>query len=351
MRPHKYFKTQDNQALRNDAEVKHTKLPYAYPRVNLWKTKGRSEKAQALIAADYDKLPSGFDNFDELAEELSNAFPESVIGRSKSNRVKQFFVVEHEHNRELTKEIALEFLEGELGSQLYSFIDDQAVSHTLVTTSILEAFKNVHKLKPYPIKISKPVKKFFTKEDLKEAVKKRPFHRFAGKIPSKLESEFVIGKRKREPKKKEDFIRILLAHRKLIEESGFQLSTNRLSIECGVNSATISRWLTQLKKMGQLEQLARRYFPGDEAKSYQALDELAEAIASNSKTANKRVPPEHIPDGGWRAYLIKAAAYYRARNDEAGYWREVESQTGFFDKPDRATQAASLYKGSGKKFG
>lgn len=346
-----YWKTRDNQNLREQAEVKQNKLRYAYPKVNLWKTKGRADKAQALVAADFDELPLGYENFEDLAAKLSQEFSNSVMGRSRGGKVKQFFVVEYEHDRELTKEVALGFLKNVLGDKLFAEIDHDAVGHTLVTTSIIEAFKNVYKLKPYPLKISKPVKKFFSLEDLKAAVKERPFHRFAGNIPSKLESDFVIGKRKRNPEKKEDFIRILLASGGLLRENGFQLSTNRLSIECGVDKASVSRWINQLIKMGQLKQVSRRYFPGDEAKSYQALDELAKTVALNQKKANKRVAPEHIPDGKWREYLRNAAAYYAAHNDEAGFWREVESRPGFFDKPDRETHAKSLFRGSRKKFG
>jgi len=123
-------------------------------------------------------------------------------------------------------------------------------------------------------------------EELKTIVKESPFHRFAGKIPSKLESEFVIGKRKREPEKKEDFIRILLAMVGLLRKKGFELSVTRLSIECGVNSATISRWLTQLKSLKQLEPVSGSYFPGVQAKTYKATNELAESIANSSSYIN-----------------------------------------------------------------
>lgn len=119
-------------------------------------------------------------------------------------------------------------------------------------------------------------------EELTVLVKEKPFNRFAGNIPSKLKSEFVIGKRKRNPEKKEDFIRILLASGGLLRNQGFELSTNRLSIECGVDKANISRWIRQLIKLKQLYQVSNTYFPGIQAKTYKAADILAETITNAS---------------------------------------------------------------------
>lgn len=302
-------------------------------RVNLWS----SSTDLNILAADFDKLPSGFSNFDDLYSHFKGKFTQeqAVIARSASGKVKLFFLVQSDS---INKSIAVDTLKSlfAYNGNLFSCLDTSinGLRITYLNRSVLTSLNSgVSKLKP----ITAIVK---GSEFNTSRTQAPPYRIWKGSLD-------VIPKAKSFPVGKQELVRILLCSPQLISEAGFFLSTLKASRDLCLSQSLICRYRKQLEKLGWLEAMkGREYSRGKRAIGFKASGDLAVALDKlypQSDTFRPMTPvlPTKIPDGEWNEKLGELTGKLLHLPLEQ-VLKQIDSIEG--SNPERLKKAENWYK-------
>jgi len=298
-------------------------LKKAY-KLNLWS----SGTNQHVLCADFDDLPKGFKDFDELIEHLNWQYVNAVVTRSRRGRAKAFFVLELPPQVSMTNQIAELTLKEILEPALFEIVDRGGFWQTWLTPEIKANLqRRLHLLDPVIATIP-------TKENI-------PFRVAQGPLPLVLHNFISSGTKGTEFEKREKFVRILMAT-PLLRES-FCISTKKCAAECAVEPMSISRWKRQLLEKGQLILINNQYFMGKQAKAFKAAGALLASLPPvPDKTTRHRLPPSTvIEDGDWNSALLYAVRFYSGDRDLVLQWF---SQCSGHQLKDRRLQLERIIK-------
>lgn len=321
------------------------------PLLGLW----NSVSALVLLAADFDKVPPGFADFDSLYRYLDWVFTGvnmAIVARSPSGKVKVFFAVKLSEPGTMTAATAKGTLQRLLPCDLADFVDE-------VETGYRQAYLTAEIAKLLSAKLSslrvhaaveaeeqRGCGTLVTDNQPTVTAHKRELRKYSGPIPERY--GFFIGNDEQSPSR-EAFVRVVLASRLLLTEAGFELSTTKIAEACGGRKLQphVSRWRKQFMEMGWLTCVREAYVIGKHAKGFVgagALREDLEAIHGPASAFKCGAPlPTSIADGHWEEELLKAAFRFLHRPDEFIPWVKTipgHDQNKRLHKAHRALAAA-----------
>lgn len=311
---------------------------------------------QHCVAADFDRVPLGFSDFDHLYNYLYESLAKpnkAVVFRSPSQKVKAVFVVELAKNIKMTDDLAIDALGMTLPGDLPLLLPPTNentgklildyghaglcivfLSKEIINTLAL----NLRHIIPYKLntkglrstKEASGTKKGATgtEEDI-DIVKDRndksndlkSIHKL--KVYNEVIPDFFnefINLKRRNSKPRENFVRILLAASNLISHRGFAIPLVKMAIETKTTPTSVMTWRQDFIKRGWLKLLDGDSIPGKKAKIFAAVGKLQEAISTrtpkNNQTINNNDLPAKIEDGTWQKSLKNIAWKLRFRKKE-----------------------------------
>jgi hypothetical protein len=369
--------------------IKFPKTPKSkldYPLMDAWHGSEKFPSRAYIVAGDFDELPPGFENYDQLIAQL-DTLPGVKACHSPSGKAKAFFYVRspYQINNEYAK-LMLRIVLGDLGQ--YSdakgcrgvFITEE-IANTLISLNRLDV---VHYCKdstyyrgtPVDIELASGLRKgvsvsdsgfFFsssfysilfqvlveTENNISKSNKFEGFDALAHKstfryfeapeydeVLNRFVNSTVQGRTERAT-----FARILTACFGLIQDDGFSLSQAVLAAQCNVAPTTIHNWIKSLIECRFLIGTSSSYRVGKYAKKYAAVGLLRSAIWDYKKASQQGKSPLGKPrDGEYYQYLLRMSSRYRATHSFDQFMALVEELPGIHDKSDRIPMAKLIYR-------
>ncbi len=268
-------------------------------RLGLWNSQGEV----SAVAADFDRLPPGYANFDKLEEYIEATFRgKALITRSPSGRVKCFIAVRQPGSL-MTAAIARDTLEvifGDLACGLD--ISLPALSITFLTREMVQQLRGLRDLP-----VIEPIlesEEFEIKEDVnKDITPLHLFRTFRGELPEQLR-DWV-----NESLLREAFVRILYESPRLLSPQGMDLPSTKLATQCEARPVTIRRYITAMVNDGLLACKSERYLPSKKAMTYRAMgwfaDLLEARFPTRKHTERASMLLEGISDGEWNKRIFE----------------------------------------------
>ncbi len=304
-----WFRTNDHADLRKSYKNKRRQ-----PKLGLWSgwiTKHNQLEAGSypvsidspeliLCAADFDNLPNGLLDFDSLEKHLKHNYPDSIVIRTASGKVKALFQIEVINPKADHTEACRTALKSILANFLYEAIDltKPALSIVFVTPenvtkianelpNLTTAWRAEPTLDDFALcGTDNPDLSNVTYLDDHREASDTPIVFFEGSMHDSLKGQCTT-------ELSEKFMRALLANKRLIR--GTQLSQGYYAKHLGVNRATISKLIKRFREASLLELKSPTYKPGVCAKVYYATGFLREALeVIHSRAA--LVPPLAMAD-------------------------------------------------------
>ncbi len=283
------------------------------PRVSFWNTGCN----QVILCADFDKVPNGYRDYDELENRMVAFYKDSaLVLRSFSGKVKVLFIAEKEENVRMSNKIALDNLRRLLPPNIdEKDIDPStgALQWTFVSQGIKERMQQLPRLKVHTLIAPAQNIEITPKETPKSEA---PLREHAGEIPDDLllflkEEKFLMNG----TSDRERFVRILLASPQLMYDNGFGISALKIKKQGIASHTTIYKLVSKLVKLGLLKKVSG-YIIKKKANCYIANGILREAIANLPPPLNYRKLPKTILDGEWYSTLWYASYKFRYKLEE-----------------------------------
>ncbi len=288
-----------------------------FPKVNLLPELSEEK----VLTADFDNIPSGFLSYDELYKDLAVKYPNAVVARTTSNKVKLFFVIRYKYSNrvdltlsttsdsqlfpKITPEVAVKLIETLLNNKsLFDSIDKkiQAFQITFISRDIKEKLKLLRQLPVFDFSAGNYVPPPQPTVDVPTRRKRRPVARlFVGQLDESLR---LVVKQQRPPSQRsfEKFIRYLVACPTLNTKDGWDISTTIISKLARVSKRTASRWRNLLEdEYNLIECIEETVIRGKKAKTYIAIGSLFTAIQEANGNHPPFIPARTFPTGGWHS--------------------------------------------------
>lgn len=302
----------------------------------------------SFLVADFDVLPEGFDNFDNLIYYLKENFPNAIVLKSPSDKAKIMFLVEQDWEPDvkekgprwyalcnLLKEKRLFCFDPKVTASYKVYFNSEMLSQWLDQKSRVKLMGKVSEL-------ARSGGWSFISSSMEKKKEQKRLRRYQGNIPNEL---FLI-----KSDNFEGFLRILIASPKL--NVGAHLPQESIAKELKISRQMVQRYIKLMKMHGHLKIINHNYIKGIKAKEYRAesalLLELHENCYIDHLNIERLPPPEkfHIPDGQWNKKLFFLTNYF---SDEASYLSYVEHLQGIKNKKERIRQAKSAWKSHQKR--
>lgn len=339
-----------------------------------------------LLIADFDRLPRKIKSFTELYRQLCECFPNEVVARSVTGKVKIFFLIQHYYGNlqdyespvklrtstihragnqpcygpqplppEVTHERALEMLSALFYRHDYTLtkltpeslikaLDDNwsALRTSSISESICNEIKRIKNSPVHSMDIN-----FQLNQPAQTAKKQRvkQLRYFKGEIPAFFVPLLKKGKIRNAH---ERFIRVLLASKQLAYPEGFDMPLTKVATACRKKPAQIAIWRRELERAGFIKCIDERYERGIKAKTYIALGELQIFLLGINGNVNIAPWPKTFEDGEWAKEGFRAiciiVSQLKSKQDEEIRSRVIawiEGLEGLASKFDRRPR---LYK-------
>ena len=286
-----------------------------------------------LVFVDFDFLPKGFKDWQELTEYCSE-IPGICVTTSFSNKTKLALIIKWVGKEKIPNIDLLSYVINDiLPEPLHDAYDKRGMTTHFMTESsandlrnflVNPAFYTIHEDTYSSIVLNSPnhtdIINFYTNQDVL------------------FQNDFV-GKSSGW-KEREKFLRILGAMHRLISKDGFGLSQRCISAYLGVSQAVVSCWIKKLVELGLLKLVSNSYIIGIKAKHYVALGVLRDWIIKNRNSVNylRVLPQFHPTDGEYYKFFLSLSRRCRS-------WSEFKlalSHVNDIDKKGRLRMAYAI---------
>ena len=299
-----------------------------FPKVNLLPELSEEK----VLTADFDNIPSGFSSYDELYKDLAVKYPNAVVARTTSNKVKLFFVIRYQYSNrvdltlnpnfestftsdsrlfpKIAPDVAVKLIDELLNNKtLFDSIDKkiQAFQITFISRDIKEKLKLLRQLPVFDFSAGNYVPPPQPAVDVPTRRKRRPVARlFVGQLDESLR---LVVKQQRPPMQSsfEKFIRYLVACPGLNTKDGYDISTTIISKLARISKRTASRWRNLLEEKKLIECIEEtviwrnsKILP-KKAKTYIAIGSLFTAIQEAWNERPIVSTARTLPTGGWHS--------------------------------------------------
>lgn len=328
---------------------------------------------EKVLTADFDNIPSGFSDYDELYKDLAVKYPNAVVARTTSNKVKLFFVIRYQYSNrvdltlnpnfestftsdsrlfpKIAPDVAVKLIEELLNNKtLFDSIDKkiQAFQITFISRDIKEKLKLLRQLPVFDFSAGNYVPPPQPTVDVPTKRKRRPVARlFVGQLDESLR---LVVKQQRPPMQRsfEKFIRYLVACPGLNTKDGWDISTTIISKIARVSKRTASKWRSLLEEKKLIECIEETVIwrnskiLSKKAKTYKAVGSLSKAIEAANGSYKPFIPARTLPTGGWHSggyyNLMRLIEKHEASADNeirAICMAWIDNLEGIEDKNDR----------------
>ncbi len=348
-----YIDSANSKLRRASSEDERKERKRNFPKVHLLPITSN----QKVITADFDNLPIGYTSFDTLYKNLCIRYPNAVVARTVSCKVKMFFVINYYYRThalsspKVTCDKALKFLDNFLNdATLFAAIDRNysAFLITFLSDDIREKLKLLRQLTPidYPEDNLVPV----SKAELPDKKTKHKFRFYDGNLDEPL---VTIINKWRSPKRAhvEKLFRYLIACPRLATTNGYDLATTIVKKITKQSIKTAANWLRQLEtNYCLLACIDGTTIPGRKARTFIAKNALLEAIKKyNPEAMNIVQLPTTFENGDWYSggmatilYIVGKSKHKSDIEIRAEVTNWINSLDGVNAKPDRKQKLESL---------
>jgi hypothetical protein len=310
-----------------------------------------------VIITEFDKLPRKIKSFAELYRKLRDCFPDEVIARSVSGKVKIFFlvryyfsdlqsyeapifsdlqsdplfgstrfrisrpshqpcygpqplppIINHERALEMLSNLFYRhyyFLTQFTAESLIKAVDTQwaALRTSSISQSICNEIKNIKNARVHEMGVR--YQQVQAKQSIadEKTPRKRLLRRFEGEIPKFL---LPFQKKGKTRDSHDRFLRIILESKQLAYPEGFDMPLTKISKTCGKKPSQVAIWIRELEKAGLIKCIDEEYVIGEKAKTYVALGKLQDFLLELPGTNSFLVWPKTFQDNNWAKEGFKA---------------------------------------------
>lgn len=150
-------------------------------------------------------------------------------------------------------------------------------------------------------------------------------------LPKQL--NFVLGRSKWKP----TALKLLICMHNLIQKRGFDVVQTAIARKCNTGQKEVSKFISQLKKLGLIKCIDHTYIKGKKAKTYKALGILVNLIKSHEmKTGDRKPSITKILPGQSNQQIFAISCLFSGQlkqGNTEGFLKYLDDLPGFHDKP------------------